>query len=40
MMGGPHGGAGRGSEEDHGTWLQEDEDVWGTDNDAAPPLLT
>jgi uncharacterized protein YukE len=36
--GGAHGG---GSEDatDHSTWLQEDEDVWGTDSDAAPPVL-
>jgi len=41
MMG---GGAGRGGahgneNEEHGTWLQEDEDVWGTDGDDAPPSL-
>jgi hypothetical protein len=37
MMGG-HGGA-DGDATDHNTWLQEDEDVWGTDSDAAPPVL-
>ena len=36
-MAGHGGGAGEGS--DHSTWLQEDEDVWGTDSDAAPPVL-
>jgi uncharacterized protein YukE len=38
MMGGAHGG-GSGDATDHSTWLQEDEDVWGTDSDAAPPVL-
>ncbi|GIG65070.1 hypothetical protein [Phytomonospora endophytica] len=42
MMGGA--GAGRGGahgneNEEHGTWLKEDEDVWGTDGDDAPPSL-
>jgi hypothetical protein len=36
--GGP--GAGRGDDDGRGTWLQEDDDVWGTDSGAAPPLLT
>jgi hypothetical protein len=36
--GGP--GAGRGADDAHGTWLQEDDDVWGSDSGAAPPLLT
>jgi hypothetical protein len=41
MMGGaPMGGHGAGGEDEHGTWLQEDDDVWGTDSGAAPPLLT
>jgi hypothetical protein len=38
MMGGAHGG-GSGDATDHSTWLQEDEDVWGSDSDAAPPVL-
>ena len=37
--GGP-GATGRGADDAHGTWLQEDDDVWGSDNGAAPPLLT
>jgi hypothetical protein len=39
MMGGGHGAGGEGGGNDHSTWLQEDEDVWGTDSDAAPPVL-
>jgi len=35
--GGGHGAGGEGS--DHSTWLNEDEDVWGTDSDAPPPVL-
>jgi uncharacterized protein YukE len=38
MMGG-HGGAGGEGATDHSTWLEEDEDVWGSDSDAAPPVL-
>jgi uncharacterized protein YukE len=38
MGGGAHGGD-AGDATDHSTWLQEDEDVWGTDSDAAPPVL-
>jgi hypothetical protein len=37
MPGGAGHGGGEG--EDHSTWLQEDEDVWGTDTDAPPGLL-
>jgi hypothetical protein len=37
-MGGGHG-AGAGDEDEHSTWLNEDEDVWGSDTDAAPPVL-
>jgi uncharacterized protein YukE len=37
-MGGGHG-AGAGDDEEHSTWLNEDEDVWGSDTDAAPPVL-
>jgi hypothetical protein len=30
----------RGQEDaDRSTWLVEDEDVWGIDNDASPPVL-
>jgi hypothetical protein len=36
-MGGAGGEAGQGS--DYSTWLQEDEDVWGSDSDAAPPVV-
>jgi hypothetical protein len=36
--GGGHGGPG-GDEDEHSTWLNEDEDVWGSDTDAAPPVL-
>jgi hypothetical protein len=42
MMGGMGGGHGAGAgagEDEHSTWLSEDEDPWGTDNDAAPPVL-
>jgi hypothetical protein len=34
---GAHGGA---EGEDHTTWLEEDEDVWGTDSDAPPSVLS
>jgi uncharacterized protein YukE len=39
MMGAGHGAGGEGSATDHNTWLQEDEDPWGTDSDAPPPVL-
>ena len=41
MMGGGMGaGAGEGGNEgDRDTWLNEDDDVWGTDGDAPPPVL-
>jgi len=38
-MGGAGAGAGGGGESDHSTWLNEDEDVWGTESDAPPPVL-
>jgi uncharacterized protein YukE len=41
-MAGMGAGAGAGGGDqatDHSTWLEEDEDVWGTDSDAAPPVL-
>jgi hypothetical protein len=39
-MAGAGAGAGAGGDAtDHSTWLEEDEDVWGTDTDAAPPVL-
>jgi hypothetical protein len=39
-MGAGHG-AGGGDEEEHErtTWLTEDEDVWGANGDAAPPVI-
>ena len=40
MMGAPMAGGGHGSEDEHSTWLQEDDDVWGTDTGAPPSLLT
>jgi hypothetical protein len=40
-MGGGGGRGGGGDEEEHerSTWLAEDEDVWGADGDAAPPVI-
>jgi hypothetical protein len=35
--GGAHGGGGEG--EDHATWLQEDDDPWGSDSEAPPSVL-
>jgi hypothetical protein len=40
LVGGGGGPGGRGNDDGRGTWLQEDDDVWGTDSGAAPPLLT
>src|SRR6266511_1323755 len=40
MMGGGHGGGAGGDGDERTTWLQEDEDPWGADNDAPPPVLT
>jgi hypothetical protein len=37
-MGAGHGGGGE-QATDHSTWLEEDEDVWGTDTDAPPSVL-
>jgi uncharacterized protein YukE len=43
-MGAPGGlgglGEGAGEDVNHSTWLQEDEDFWGTGSDAAPPVLS
>jgi hypothetical protein len=41
MMGGAggHGGQEAGDGDEHSTWLNEDEDIWGSDTDAAPPVL-
>jgi hypothetical protein len=40
MMGGGMAGQDGGEEQQRNTWLDEDEDVWGTnDNDAPPPVL-
>jgi hypothetical protein len=33
------GGHGSENEDDRSTWLVEDDDVWGSDTDAAPPVL-
>ncbi|MCP2343645.1 WXG100 family type VII secretion target [Actinomadura rupiterrae] len=39
-MGGQHGGQGEGEKErERSTWLTEDEDVWGADDDTAPPVI-
>jgi hypothetical protein len=37
-MGGAAGGEGE-EERERSTWLTEDEDVWGNDGDAAPPVI-
>ncbi|MEV6344869.1 hypothetical protein [Actinoplanes sp. NPDC051851] len=39
MGGAGHGGQGAGDGEEHSTWLNEDGDPWGSDNDLAPPVL-
>ncbi|GAA1524860.1 hypothetical protein GCM10009827_046880 [Dactylosporangium maewongense] len=39
MMPGAAGGAGHGEGEDHTTWLQEDDDPWGSDSEAPPSVL-
>ncbi|MGH3489113.1 MAG: hypothetical protein ACRDP8_14535 [Actinopolymorphaceae bacterium] len=40
MMGGGGAGAGAGGEEqERNTWLEEDEDVWGTGDDGPPPVI-
>ena len=38
-MAGAGAGAGGGDGTDHSTWLNEDEDVWGVDSDAPPPVV-
>jgi len=38
-MGGMGGGGGQKEERERTTWLTEDEDVWGGDGDAAPPVI-
>lgn len=35
----PHGGGQDEQERERSTWLTEDEDVWGGDTDAAPPVI-
>ncbi|NEA25119.1 hypothetical protein G3I70_21925, partial [Actinomadura bangladeshensis] len=30
---------GKGEERERNTWLTEDEDVWGADDDTAPPVI-
>ncbi len=37
--GGGHGGGQGGEGDERSTWLQEDDDVWGADNDAPPSVL-
>jgi len=41
MMGGMHGGMHNdsGQSEQRNTWLEEDEDVWGADDDAPGPVI-
>ncbi|MDR7278541.1 WXG100 family type VII secretion target [Catenuloplanes atrovinosus] len=39
LAGAGQGGAGYGAEEEHGTWLTEDEDVWGGNEAVAPGVL-
>ncbi|MEV6344871.1 WXG100 family type VII secretion target [Actinoplanes sp. NPDC051851] len=39
MGGGGHGGQGAGDGDEHSTWLNEDDDPWGSDDDLAPPVL-
>jgi hypothetical protein len=39
-MGAGHGGGQNdGEERERTTWLTEDEDVWGADDGAAPPVI-
>ena len=38
-MGGGHGGGEGEEERERSTWLTEDDDVWGGDGDAAPPVI-
>ncbi|TDC90346.1 hypothetical protein [Actinomadura sp. 7K507] len=38
-MGAGGGQGGQGEERDRQTWLSEDEDVWGGDDDTAPPVI-
>lgn len=38
-IGGTAGGSGEAQEHTRTTWLSEDEDVWGTDADVAPPVI-
>jgi len=39
MAGAGAHGAGEGKEQQRNTWLEEDEDVWGADGDAPPPVI-
>lgn len=39
MGAGARGGGGDGNEHERSTWLTEDEDVWGGDDDTAPPVI-
>ncbi len=39
MMGAGMGGQDGGEEQQRSTWIDEDEDVWGTEGDAPPPVL-
>jgi hypothetical protein len=33
-------GQGDGKDEDHATWLKEDDNVWGVDGDTPPAVLS
>jgi hypothetical protein len=39
MGAGAGGGQGKDDEHERSTWLTEDEDVWGGDDDTAPPVI-
>jgi hypothetical protein len=39
MGGARGGGSGDQNEHERSTWLTEDEDVWGGDDDTAPPVI-
>jgi hypothetical protein len=38
-MGAGAGGGGNDNERERSTWLTEDEDVWGGNDDTAPPVI-
>lgn len=39
MMGAGMGGHDAGQDQQRNTYLEEDEDVWGADDDAPPPVI-